>query len=399
MKLEDLTLEQQEKISEFGLNTWYVLELLSDYKNNPESVSDNWKDLFKDLNLSHVSTNGNKNSSAVKTQTHIPQSNNTNSNNNNNNQNSIIMPLPAEGEESSVIRGVGAKVVENMNSSLTVPTATTFRAIPVKVLEENRRIINEYLKKKNGGKISFTHIIGWAIVKGISLVPVMNNSFTVINNEPNLIKKKAVNLGLAVDLQKKDGSRSLIVPNIKKANLLNFRQYFEAYNDIINRSRNNKIEVSDFQGTTITLTNPGTIGTAASTPRLMIGQGAIIATGAIDYPVEYQAVTNEVITKIGLSKIMNITSTYDHRIIQGAESGLFLQKLSGLLRGEENFFEEIFHDLGIPLSPVKWFVDKKEDIGKIENIEEIERQAKAIQLINMYRVRGHLLANLDPLYL
>jgi len=399
MKLEDLTFEQQEKISEFGLNTWYVLELLSDYKNNPESVSDNWKDLFKDLNLSHVSTNGNKNSSAVKTQTHIPQSNNTNSNNNNNNQNSFVMPLPAEGEESSVIRGVGAKVVDNMNSSLTVPTATTFRAIPVKVLEENRRIINEYLKKKNGGKISFTHIIGWAIVKGISLVPVMNNSFTVINNEPNLIKKKDVNLGLAVDLQKKDGSRSLIVPNIKKANLLNFRQYFEAYNDIINRSRNNKIEVSDFQGTTITLTNPGTIGTAASTPRLMIGQGAIIATGAIDYPVEYQAVTNEVITKIGLSKIMNITSTYDHRIIQGAESGLFLQKLSGLLRGEENFFEEIFHDLGIPLSPVKWFVDKKEDIGKIKNIEEIERQAKAIQLINMYRVRGHLLANLDPLYL
>ena len=388
MKLEDLTTEQQEKISEFGLNTWYVLELLDEYNSNPDSVSDNWKDLFKNLNLA---SNG-KNKKRESNQQQLTSSSA--------NQNFVSMPLPAEGEEAAVIRGVGAKVIENMNSSLSVPTATTFRTIPVKVLEENRRIINEHLKKKNGGKISFTHIIGWAIVKGIDFVPVMNNAFTVINNEPNLIRKKDVNLGLAVDLEKKDGSRSLIVPNIKKANLLNFRKYFEAYNDIINRSRSNKIEVSDFQGTTVTLTNPGTIGTIASTPRLMIGQGAIIATGAIDYPAEYQAVTNEVITGIGLSKVMNITSTYDHRIIQGAESGMFLKRLSDLLRGEDNFYEEIFLDLGIPMSPVKWFVDKREeDSGKINNIEEIERQAKAIQLINMFRVRGHLLANLDPLYL
>ena len=388
MKLEDLTTEQQEKISEFGVNTWYVLELLGDYKKDPDSVSDTWKDLFKNLNLA---SNGKNKKGELK------QHQSTSSASN---QNIVSMPLPAEGEEAAVIRGVGAKVIENMNSSLSVPTATTFRTIPVKVLEENRRIINEHLKKKNGGKISFTHIIGWAIVKGIDFVPVMNNAFTVINNEPNLIRKKDVNLGLAVDLEKKDGSRSLIVPNIKKANLLNFRKYFEAYNDIINRSRSNKIEVSDFQGTTVTLTNPGTIGTIASTPRLMIGQGAIIATGAIDYPAEYQAVTNEVITGIGLSKVMNITSTYDHRIIQGAESGMFLKRLSDLLRGEDNFYEEIFLDLGIPMSPVKWFVDKREeDSGKINNIEEIERQAKAIQLINMFRVRGHLLANLDPLYL
>ena len=232
MKLEDLTTEQQEKISEFGLNTWYVLELLDEYNSNPDSVSDNWKDLFKNLNLA---SNGKNKKGELK------QHQSTSSASN---QNIVSMPLPAEGEEAAVIRGVGAKVIENMNS---------------KVLEENRRIINEHLKKKNGGKISFTHIIGWAIVKGIDFVPVMNNAFTVINNEPNLIRKKDVNLGLAVDLEKKDGSRSLIVPNIKKANLLNFRKYFEAYNDIINRSRSNKIEVSDFQGTTVTLTNPGTI--------------------------------------------------------------------------------------------------------------------------------------------
>ncbi len=396
MKLEDLTHEQQEKISEFGVNTWYVLELLGDYKKDPDSVSDNWKQLFKELNLNA----GNGSAVTKKTQ---DSSSTINAKSQTLSQNQISMPIRSEGEEAQVIRGIGAKVIENMNNSLTVPTATTFRTIPVKVLEENRRIINDYLKKKNSGKISYTHIIGWAIVKGIQFVPVMNNSFTFINGEPNLIKKQNVNLGLAIDLQKKDGSRSLIVPNIKKANLLNFRQYFDAYDDIIRRSRSNKIEVSDFQGTTISLTNPGTLGTVASTPRLMIGQGAIIATGAIDYPAEYQAVTNEVITKIGLSKIMNMTSTYDHRIIQGAESGLFLKKISELLHGDENFYEEIFHDLEIPMAPVKWALDKAADAGDdsctIENIEEIEKQAKAIQLINMFRVRGHLLAHLDPLYL
>jgi 2-oxoglutarate decarboxylase len=384
MKLEDLSTEQQEKISEFGLNTWYVLELLDEYQKDPGSVSDNWKTLFKELDLNK---NDKKLSAVAK-----PSSGNGYS------RAQINIPQPVGDEQPEVIRGVGAKIIDNMNASLTIPTATTFRTIPVKVLEENRRLINEYLKKKNGRKVSFTHIIGWAIIKGINTVPVMNNAYTVINGEPNIIKKPDVNLGLAVDLEKKDGSRSLIVPNIKKANLMNFGEYFDAYDEIIRKARSNKIEVSDFQGTTISLTNPGTLGTIASTPRLMLGQGAIIATGAIDYPAEYQAVTNEIITTIGISKVMNITSTYDHRIIQGAESGLFLQKLSGLLKGDDNFYEEIFEGLQIPMTPVKWFLDKNpDDLGKIDNLEEIEKQAKAIQLINMFRVRGHLLANLDPL--
>ncbi|MEO8399724.1 MAG: 2-oxo acid dehydrogenase subunit E2, partial [Ignavibacteriaceae bacterium] len=195
MKLEDLTLEQQEKISEFGVNTWYVLELLGDYKKDPDSVSETWKTLFKELNLT---SNGNASAPVQKIQTQ------TNGHTQTNIQQQITMPQPAVGEESVPIRGVGAKIIENMNSSLTIPTATTFRTIPVKVLEENRLIINEYLKKKNGGKISYTHIIGWAIVKGIRFVPVMNNAYTIINGDPNLIKKHDVNLGLAVDLQKKD---------------------------------------------------------------------------------------------------------------------------------------------------------------------------------------------------
>ncbi|MDZ4713580.1 MAG: multifunctional oxoglutarate decarboxylase/oxoglutarate dehydrogenase thiamine pyrophosphate-binding subunit/dihydrolipoyllysine-residue succinyltransferase subunit [bacterium] len=393
MKLEDLTAEQQEKISEFGVNTWYVLELLSDYKNDPASVSDTWKNLFKELNL----INGNGAGTLPKVPTQTKEANGEPQIRV---QSQLIMPAPGEGEETNIIRGVGAKIIENMNNSLTIPTATTFRTIPVKVLEENRRIINEYLKKKSGQKISYTHIIGWAIVKGIEYVQVMNNSYTIINGDPILVKKNDVNLGLAVDLEKKDGSRSLIVPNIKKANHLTFNEYFNAYDDIIKRSRSNKIEIADFQRTTITLTNPGGLGTVASMPRLMIGQGAIIATGAIDYPAEYQAVTSDVITRIGLSKVMMMTSTYDHRIIQGAESGLFLKKMSELLHGQENFYEEIFEDLEIPMSPVKWVVEKhKEEPEKIEHIEEIEKQARAIQMINMFRVRGHLLAHLDPLYL
>ena len=398
MKLEDLSKEQREKLAEFGVNSWFVMELLESYLNNPNSVGNDWQKLFSSLNittngkfslksdLSNVNGNLNKaedsSNKAVKT---IPER-------------QVNLPQPQIGEEAIQIKGVGERIIENMTSSLTIPIATSFRAIPVKVLEENRLIINNYLKKTNNGKISFTHIIGWAIVKALASIPALNNAFTITDGQPNLIKKTSINLGLAVDLEKKDGSRSLIVPNIKQADKMNFRQFFDAYNDIINRSRSGKIEIPDFQGTTITLTNPGTIGTVASQPRLMVGQGAIIATGALGYPAEYQAVTRDIITSLGISKVMNITSTYDHRIIQGAESGLFLQKMHKLIIGEDNFYDTIFADLKIPVKPVVWKLDNNpESFDGIDNLEEIEKQAKAIQLINMYRVRGHLLANLDPL--
>ncbi len=383
MKIENLTEEQREKISEFGVNTWFVLELLEEYLNNPGSVGEDWKRLFDSLNIisngKHADEKPSK-SAAVK---QVSQ---------------IARPQMQEGEEPVLIRGAGERIIENMNSSLEIPTATSLRTIPVKILEENRRIINQYFKKTRGGKISFTHFIGWAIVKAVESMPVMNNSFTVLDETPHIIKKKNINLGLAVDVEKKDGSHSLIVPNIKKANTFNFKQFFDAYNEIINRAKNNRIDISDFQGTTITLTNPGTIGTVSSTPRLLTGQGAIIAAGAVDYPAEYQAVTGELIAKLGISKVITITSTYDHRIIQGAESGMFLKKLHELLIGEENFYDEIFEDLQLPVKPVKWRHDNNpEDLDGISNLNEMEKQAKAIQLINMFRVRGHLLANLDPL--
>lgn len=398
MKLEELSQEQREKLAEFGVNSWFVMELLENYLNNPNSVGQDWQKLFSNLN---IVTNGKFTVKPDTTNGSVKQETGTYVNYQPQppvQQKQVNLPQPQAGEEAIQIKGVGERIIENMTSSLTIPIATSFRAIPVKVLEENRLIINSYLKKTNSGKISFTHIIGWAIVKALASIPALNNAFTVIDGQPNLIKKNSINLGLAVDLEKKDGSRSLIVPNIKNSDKMNFRQFFDAYNDIINRSRTGKIDISDFQGTTITLTNPGTIGTVASQPRLMLGQGAIIATGALDYPAEYQAVTKDIITMLGISKVMNITSTYDHRIIQGAESGLFLQKMHKLIIGEEAFYDGIFNDLGMPVKPVVWKSDNNpENFDGIDNLEEIEKQAKAIQLINMYRVRGHLLANLDPL--
>ncbi len=398
MKLEDLNEQQREKISEFGVNTWYVLDLLTQYKEDAASVPEKWQIFFKDINIDSLSFNlGNSNGNghtngstkSVQSAPTIIQTTGA----------KVNMPQPADNESGVLLRGAGAKIVDNMTGSLTIPTATTFRTIPVKVLEENRIIINQHFKKLNLGKISYTHIIGWAIVKAIGSTPVMTNSFTIVDGNPTLVVKKDINLGLAIDIQKKDGSRSLLVPNIKKANEMNFKQFLDAYNDIVNRSKSNKIEVADFMGTTITLTNPGGLGTVASNPRLMIGQGAIIATGAIEYPAEFQAVTKDIITSLGISKIMNITSTYDHRIIQGAESGTFLKKVHELLTGEDNFYQSIFSDLKIPLMPVFWKADNNpEDFVGINNIGEIEKHGKAIQLINMFRVRGHLLANIDPLF-
>ncbi len=388
MRAEDLTIEQREKLSEFGVNTWFVMELLEDYLNNPGSVAEDWQKLFASLN---IKPNG-KDAGILR------QTEKTTATVQSVSQPYIIYPQLHDGDETVIIRGAGERVIENMTASLSVPTATSLRTVPVKVLEENRRIINQNLKKTGGGKISFTHIIAWAIVKAVESMPVMNNAFTFSDGAPYVVKRADVNLGLAIDIEKKDGARSLIVPNIKKASRMNFHEFFVAYNDIISRAKSNKIDISDFQGTTITLTNPGTIGTASSQPRLMIGQGAIIATGAIGYPAEYQAVTKDIIIQLGISKVMNISSTYDHRIIQGAESGIFLKRINELLIGEAGFYEQIFGDMEIPMMPVGWGIDKNpEDFAGINNIEEIEKQARAIQLINMFRVRGHLLANLDPL--
>jgi 2-oxoglutarate decarboxylase len=308
-------------------------------------------------------------------------------------------PSNAPAAETAPIRGAALKIVENMETSLSVPTATSNRQVPVKLLEENRTIINKHLKEQNGGKASYTHVIAYALLRALDKFPQLNDGFTLAEGKPARVRRPQVNLGVAIDIQKKDGTRSLLVPNIKHANALSFSQFIHAYDDVVKRAREGKLGLPDFQDTTLSLTNPGTIGTVASTPRLMAGQSVIIATGAIEYPAEYHAMSPEALSQLGISKTLTISSTYDHRIIQGAESGAFLAHVHELLVGKHEFYESIFLDLGIAYRPMQWAVDRNPALlGGDRTQEQIVKQARVLELINAYRVRGHLIADIDPLH-
>ncbi|KAB7752102.1 alpha-ketoglutarate decarboxylase [Mycolicibacterium phlei DSM 43072] len=296
----------------------------------------------------------------------------------------------AEGEESQVLRGAAAAVVKNMSASLEVPTATSVRAVPAKLMIDNRIVINNHLKRTRGGKISFTHLIGYAVVQAVKKFPNMNRHFAEIDGKPHAVTPEHVNLGLAIDLPGKDGNRQLVVAGIKAAETLSFGQFIAAYEDIVRRARDGKLTAEDFSGVTISLTNPGTIGTVHSVPRLMRGQGAIIGVGAMEYPAEFQGASEERIAELGVGKLVTLTSTYDHRIIQGAESGDFLRTVHELLL-DDDFFDEIFRELGIPYEPVRWRTDNPDSIE--------DKNARVIELIAAYRNRGHLMADIDPLRL
>jgi 2-oxoglutarate decarboxylase len=311
-------------------------------------------------------------------------------------------PAPAAESRSdgaTPLRGAAARVVENMEASLAVPTATSYRAIPVKLLDENRQVMNESLASLGRGKISYTHIIAWAIVKALRDFPALNASYELRDGVPHRVARREVNLGVAVDLKARDGERRLIVPNIKNASALKFGEFAAAYDDRIHRARTGALRPDDFAGSTISLTNPGTVGTVASQPRLMAGQGAIVATGSIDYPPEFHAWSPQALSSLGLSKVMTISCTYDHRVIQGAESGGFLGHIHDLLLGQHGFFEQIFEELQLPEKPLEWQGDPSRALlgAPSARSEELEKQAGVLQLINLYRVRGHLIAKLDPL--
>jgi 2-oxoglutarate dehydrogenase E1 component len=287
---------------------------------------------------------------------------------------------------------VAARIAQNMDQSLAVPTATSVRAIPAKLLADNRIVINNHLARRRGGKVSFTHLIGYALVKALAQHPELNNSFTTLDGKPAVVKPAHVNLGLAIDLSKPDGSRTLVVPNIKAAEVMDFRQFWQAYEDVVRRARRNELTVADYSGTTLTLTNPGGLGTVHSLPRLMAGQGAIIGVGAMEYPAPYQGMSDEALAAFAISKIITLTSTYDHRIIQGAQSGEFLGLVHHLLLGEHGFYDEIFTAMRIPYEPVRWTRDTQGGAAG-----EIDKSARVIELIRAYRVRGHLMADTNPL--
>ncbi|WP_245761710.1 multifunctional oxoglutarate decarboxylase/oxoglutarate dehydrogenase thiamine pyrophosphate-binding subunit/dihydrolipoyllysine-residue succinyltransferase subunit [Saccharopolyspora shandongensis] len=297
---------------------------------------------------------------------------------------------PQAGGDVKTLRGAAAAIAKNMDQSLTVPTATSVRAVPAKLLFDNRIVINNHLKRNKGGKVSFTHLIGYALVRAVRDFPNMNRHYGEdAKGKPAAVTPEHINLGLAIDLPGKDGSRNLVVASIKGCEDMTFQQFWQAYEDIIRKARNNALTADDFAGTTISLTNPGPSGTNHSVPRLTKGQSAIIGVGAMDYPAEFQGASEKTLVDMGISKIVTLTSTYDHRVIQGAESGDFLRKMHQLLLGGDGFFDDIFSSLRIPYEPVRWTQDIPEGA--------VDKTARVLELIDAYRTRGHLMADIDPL--
>ncbi|WP_114558558.1 multifunctional oxoglutarate decarboxylase/oxoglutarate dehydrogenase thiamine pyrophosphate-binding subunit/dihydrolipoyllysine-residue succinyltransferase subunit [Desertihabitans aurantiacus] len=307
--------------------------------------------------------------------------------------NPMVRPESKQREpKRTVLKGAPMRTAKNMDASLSVPTATSVRSLPMKLVIDQRVVINNHLRRARGGKVSFTHILGYALVKALADVPAMNNAYEVVDGKPNLVEPEQINLGLAIDLPGKNGQRQLLVPSIKGCEELSFAQFWAAYESLVQKARAGKLEVSDFAGTTITLTNPGTIGTNHSVPRLMQGQGAIIGVGSIAYPPEFEGADPERLNDLGVSKVLTLTSTYDHRIIQGAQSGEFLARMHQLLLGADGFYDEIFASLRIPYSPIRWATDMSS-----HHEDQVSKQAKIFEMIQAYRSSGHLMADTDPL--
>jgi multifunctional 2-oxoglutarate metabolism enzyme len=398
--------------ADFGANEWLVEEMFDQYQRDPGSVDATWATYFK--------TNGHANGGngtatvtkpAAPAQEHAPDPTPTpapvakprpetkaaepakGTTNPVPKESRPAAPEPAKDEPTyTVLRGAPARTVQNMDASLDVPVATSVRSVPVKLLWDNRTVINNHLARARGGKVSFTHLIGFALIKALRAMPEMNVGFEVVDGKPNLITPAHINLGLAIDVPKKDGSRTLLVPSIKAAEKMDFAAFWTAYEDIVRKARDAKLTIEDFQGTTISLTNPGGIGTTHSVPRLMKGQGAIIGVGAMEYPAEWQGASADAIARNGISKVMTLTSTYDHRVIQGAQSGEFLKRVHQLLLGGDDFYDEIFRSLRIPYEPIRWNADIS-----TSHDDEISKQARILELIHAYRVRGHMMADTDPL--
>ena len=305
--------------------------------------------------------------------------------------------VPAETTEDSApvttpLRGMSRTLAKNMDQSLSVPTATSVRTVPAKLLIDNRIVINNHMRRSRGGKVSFTHLIGWAIIQSLKSFPAQNVAYGEVDGKPAVISPAHIGLGIAIDVPQANGDRALLVPSIKRAETLTFNAFLDAYEDLVQRARGGKLGAADFQGTTISLTNPGGIGTVHSVPRLMPGQGSIIGAGALEYPAEFQGSSPEVLNNLGIGKTITLTSTYDHRVIQGAGSGEFLKLIHERLTGGHDFYEEVFAALRIPYKPVQWGQDIHVDISGA-----VDKSARVQELINSFRVRGHLMADTDPL--
>ncbi|MCI2958072.1 multifunctional oxoglutarate decarboxylase/oxoglutarate dehydrogenase thiamine pyrophosphate-binding subunit/dihydrolipoyllysine-residue succinyltransferase subunit [Agromyces atrinae] len=301
-------------------------------------------------------------------------------------------PDTEKQDEIVPLRGMPKTLAANMDASLTVPTATSVRTVPAKLMIDNRIVINNHLKRARGGKVSFTHLIGWALIQALKSFPSQNVYYTESDGKPAVVKPAHIGLGIAIDIPKPDGTRALLVPAIKRAETMTFNEFLGAYEDLVQRARKNKLTADDFQGGTISLTNPGGIGTVHSVPRLMKGQGCIIGAGALEYPAEFQGSSEKTLANLAIGKTITLTSTYDHRVIQGAGSGEFLKIVHELLIGKHGFYEGIFAALRLPYDPIHWAPDISVDLASA-----VDKTARVQELINSFRVRGHMMADTDPL--
>lgn len=345
----------------FGVNAGYVSTLFEQWRTQPEDVEPEWRTWFERL---------------------APEK-----------RPAAAQPVDTEDAYAEPLRGVAAKIADNMTTSLEVPTATSVRTLPVKVLDENRRILNAHMRVRALGKASYTHLIAFAIVQALREMSQLQAFYEVREKKAFKVTPKHVSLGLAIDIATGKG-RSLVVPNLPRAEELSFRAFHKAYEDMVAKARQGTLSAADFQGTTASLTNPGGFGTHMSVPRLMAGQGLILATGAIGVPTEARGMARGTLAELALGPVMTMTATYDHRVIQGAESGLLLKRVDELLQGADGFWEDVFRSMRVPWTPVQPAPDHTEN-GRSK--AEGETQAKVWSLINAYRVRGCFLADLDPL--
>ena len=397
-------------VGDFGANQWLVDEMWEAYQKDPQSVDPQWWPLFQgrtgvqsavapaepapaspqvtDSAVSHALPA--RTTSVGPRPTPIPAEAPTG-------QIPVVQDPHGDGsddpqDEVTALKGVAKTIAQNMDQSLQVPTATSVRTIPAKLMIDNRIVINNHLRRARGGKVSFTHLIAWAMVRALRDQPNQNVYYDEQDGKPVAIKPAHINLGIAIDLPKPDGTRTLVVPGIKRCQAMSFADFIVAYEDVVARAREGKLEASDFQGNTISLTNPGGIGTEHSVPRLMKGQACIIGAGALEYPAEFQGASKRTLADLGIGKTITLTSTYDHRVIQGAGSGEFLKRIHELLIGGGEFYEDIFAALRIPYMPIHW----AEDIA-VDHADAVNKTSRVQELINAFRVRGHLMADIDPL--
>ncbi len=385
-----MSIDPADKLTAFGPNEWLVDELFEQFQADRNSVDPAWWDFFEGYQPANAVAAPAPAAPAPAPAPAAPAPATA----------APTAPAPAAKPEpaaertsaTTVLKGAAARTVANMEASLAVPTATSVRALPAKVLIDNRIEINKFLARSRGGKVSFTHLIGYAVVRAAAEMPFMNTGLVEVDGKPALVEHADVNFGLAIDIAKSDGTRQLLVPNVKGAQAMDFARFWGSYEDLVKKARNGKLTVDDFAGTTISLTNPGGIGTNHSVPRLMAGQGCIVGVGSMDYPAEWEGASQEAIARNAVSKILTLTSTYDHRIIQGAQSGEFLRRLHQLLLGADDFYGDVYRSLRLPFEPVRWATDiatsHDADLSKTVRVQEV---------IHAYRVRGHLMADTDPL--